>query len=143
MVYNDYRCEDDSLYNTREWRNWQTRTFEGRVDLPYGFKSRFSHHPKSTCSSECFLFCLAHGWKRNGTVSERSIRYPARENTSPKCFRFLATFHAPKSAYTRECFFFCLALGLAAKQRLQSLLMSQIFRLLCKLCRGKRDGKNR
>ena len=30
--------------NTREWRNWQTRTFEGRVDLPYGFKSRFSHH---------------------------------------------------------------------------------------------------
>ena len=28
----------------REWRNWQTRTFEGRVVLPYGFKSRFSHH---------------------------------------------------------------------------------------------------
>ena len=28
---------------TREWRNWQTRTFEGRVDSPYGFKSRFSH----------------------------------------------------------------------------------------------------
>ena len=30
--------------NMREWRNWQTRTFEGRVDSPYGFKSRFSHH---------------------------------------------------------------------------------------------------
>ena len=29
--------------NMREWRNWQTRTFEGRVDSPYGFKSRFSH----------------------------------------------------------------------------------------------------
>ena len=28
----------------REWRNWQTRTFEGRVVHPYGFKSRFSHH---------------------------------------------------------------------------------------------------
>ena len=28
----------------REWRNWQTRTFEGRVVTPYGFKSRFSHH---------------------------------------------------------------------------------------------------
>ena len=27
----------------REWRNWQTRTFEGRVVTPYGFKSRFSH----------------------------------------------------------------------------------------------------
>ena len=27
----------------REWRNWQTRTFEGRVVYPYGFKSRLSH----------------------------------------------------------------------------------------------------
>ena len=31
----------------REWRNWQTRTFEGRVDSPYGFKSRFSHQQKT------------------------------------------------------------------------------------------------
>ena len=30
----------------REWRNRQTRTFEGRVVIPYGFKSRLSHHPK-------------------------------------------------------------------------------------------------
>ena len=28
---------------TREWRNRQTRTFEGRVVIPYGFKSRLSH----------------------------------------------------------------------------------------------------
>ena len=28
----------------REWRNRQTRTFEGRVVIPYGFKSRLSHH---------------------------------------------------------------------------------------------------
>ena len=34
--------------NMREWRNWQTRTFEGRVVHPYGFKSRFSHHEKAT-----------------------------------------------------------------------------------------------
>ena len=27
----------------REWRNRQTRTFEGRVVIPYGFKSRLSH----------------------------------------------------------------------------------------------------
>ena len=27
----------------REWRNRQTRTFEGRVSLMYGFKSRLSH----------------------------------------------------------------------------------------------------
>ena len=30
--------------NMREWRNRQTRTFEGRVVIPYGFKSRLSHH---------------------------------------------------------------------------------------------------
>ncbi len=27
----------------REWRNRQTRTFEGRVFTTYGFKSRLSH----------------------------------------------------------------------------------------------------
>ena len=32
------------MYNVlREWRNWQTRTFEGRVVLPYGFNSRLPH----------------------------------------------------------------------------------------------------
>ena len=31
----------------REWRNWQTRTFEGRVVLPYGFDSRFPHQKKT------------------------------------------------------------------------------------------------
>ena len=29
----------------REWRNRQTRTFEGRVLITYGFKSRLSHQP--------------------------------------------------------------------------------------------------
>ena len=43
MRYTHMRCEGHDT-DTREWRNWQTRTFEGRVDLPYGFKSRFSHH---------------------------------------------------------------------------------------------------
>ena len=28
----------------REWRNWQTRTFKGRVISSYGFNSRLSHH---------------------------------------------------------------------------------------------------
>ena len=32
----------------REWRNRQTRTFEGRVVIPYGFKSRLSHQAKGT-----------------------------------------------------------------------------------------------
>ena len=35
----------------REWRNWQTRTFEGRVVLPYGFNSRLPHQQKRN-------FCL-------------------------------------------------------------------------------------
>ena len=33
--------------NKRVCWNWQTGTFEGRVSLAYGFKSRHSHH-KST-----------------------------------------------------------------------------------------------
>ena len=35
-------ARNDEL-NMREWRNRQTRTFEGRVVIPYGFKSRLSH----------------------------------------------------------------------------------------------------
>ncbi len=31
------------IKHSREWRNRQTRTFEGRVSLMYGFKSRFPH----------------------------------------------------------------------------------------------------
>ena len=42
----------------REWRNWQTRTFEGRVVTPYGFKSRFSHQEKQVVD---LLFHFA--WK--------------------------------------------------------------------------------
>ena len=41
---------------TREWRNWQTRTFEGRVDSPYGFKSRLSHQTKKQRVVAAFLF---------------------------------------------------------------------------------------
>ncbi len=35
-----------NIIRPREWRNWQTRTFEGRVDFPYGFKSRLPHQHK-------------------------------------------------------------------------------------------------
>ena len=44
----------------REWRNWQTRTFEGRVVLPYGFDPRFPHQQKAP-SNRCFLFFLCAG----------------------------------------------------------------------------------
>ena len=40
MLYNTFR--------TREWRNRQTRTFEGRVFPTYGFKSRLPHQEKTT-----------------------------------------------------------------------------------------------
>ena len=32
----------------REWRNRQTRTFEGRVFTTYGFKSRLSHQEEDS-----------------------------------------------------------------------------------------------
>ncbi len=42
----------------REWRNWQTRTFEGRVVLPYGFDSRFPHQNKRERSKTSLSFAL-------------------------------------------------------------------------------------
>ena len=40
----------------REWRNWQTRTFEGRVSLMYGFKSRLSHQREGSLSGILSFF---------------------------------------------------------------------------------------
>ena len=42
----------------REWRNRQTRTFEGRVVIPYGFKSRLSHQTESGRNSRSDSFFL-------------------------------------------------------------------------------------
>ncbi len=82
---------------TREWRNWQTRTFEGRVDFPYGFKSRLSH--QSECSFHVggawrmptlFFFCCRKRGHHKLTFSDfiilhytavRIIR-PCRKNSS-------------------------------------------------------------
>ena len=41
--------------NMRECWNWQTGTFEVRVSLTYGFKSRFSHHMNETRFSNIFI----------------------------------------------------------------------------------------
>ena len=38
----------------REWRNRQTRTFEGRVFTTYGFKSRLSHQERIPSSESSF-----------------------------------------------------------------------------------------
>ena len=46
----------------REGRNRQTRTFEGRVVITYGFKSRLSHQITSSHISVDSLFlCLETG----------------------------------------------------------------------------------
>ena len=42
----------------REWRNRQTRTFEGRVSLMYGFKSRFPHQDKDRIKFRSLFFIL-------------------------------------------------------------------------------------
>ena len=42
----------------RKWRNWQTRTFEGRVVLPYGFKSRFAHQTAEAPIGRLCRFCI-------------------------------------------------------------------------------------
>ena len=54
----------------REWRNWQTRTFEVRVVSPYGFKSRLSHQSSEPVRpARSFLFCKI---KRSGERTFRS-----------------------------------------------------------------------
>ena len=46
----------------REWRNRQTRTFEGRVVIPYGFKSRLSHQKQSIpIGMLCFFVMIKTG----------------------------------------------------------------------------------
>ena len=58
----------------REWRNWQTRTFEGRVVLPYGFNSRLPHQKAGKQSLVCFSFCAGDGEAE--PVSEAALGYP-------------------------------------------------------------------
>ncbi len=54
----------------REWRNWQTRTFEGRVDYPYGFKSRFSHQKEPHFLR--FFFLLPAEYEQAGNVLQKT-----------------------------------------------------------------------
>ena len=57
----------------REWRNRQTRTFEGRVVIPYGFKSRLSHQNKKSRNSGSFCFAVNQDGTWTGG-SKRSLR---------------------------------------------------------------------
>ena len=95
----------------REWRNWQTRTFEGRVVLPYGFDSRFPHHKKMDTIG-CPFFCdtsnanieharvlaresgshssvsrreLAHVRRAKSIRHRRNTRFRGSTTSSPSC----------------------------------------------------------
>ncbi len=63
----------------REWRNWQTRTFEGRVVTPDGFKSRFSHQTNKT-EQLVGLICFIQAYDVESLHFERSGRLCAPTN---------------------------------------------------------------
>ena len=46
----------------RECWNWQTGTFEGRVFMTYGFKSRLAHHAKRPIGISDGFFILRLAW---------------------------------------------------------------------------------
>ena len=66
----------------RQCWNWQTGTFEGRVSLTYGFKSRLPHHKKRRYSEaieeyRSFLFMTVYD-------AELSLRKQAFGNSKVK-----------------------------------------------------------
>ena len=56
----------------REWRNRQTRTFEGRVVIPYGFKSRLSHQKRHPIGC-LFYFVFARSQLRLSALADNFI----------------------------------------------------------------------
>lgn len=68
---------------TREWRNWQTRTVEGRVDeSPWGFKSPLAH------ATELVMTARLRGddgttTRPEATLATRVVRSPRRPGPDP------------------------------------------------------------
>ena len=68
------------LYNVtvaRGWRNWQTRTFEGRMVTPCGFKSRSSHQPKTKSKDLVFFVLLIAGLSRSDAICTSKCANPS------------------------------------------------------------------
>ena len=63
--------------NMREWRNRQTRTFEGRVVIPYGFKSRLSHQ-----KADELLVCLLFIFTDTFFTGLEPVSYPQFNSTA-------------------------------------------------------------
>ena len=59
---------------SREWRNRQTRTFEGRVSLMYGFKSRFPHQQEEVNHKGWPLFVEREMGKFSSRFSNFSLK---------------------------------------------------------------------
>ena len=77
QVFHSHLLTNREIYSImfkvmREWRNRQTRTFEGRVSLMYGFKSRFPHQQKA-CYGKPFCFLV-----REMRTKNTSERHPPR-----------------------------------------------------------------
>ena len=64
----------------RQCWNWQTGTFEGRVSLTYGFKSRLPHqvrklaNPLFTRVCEFFVLCRFCVWVLFGCYCDKNLR---------------------------------------------------------------------
>ena len=63
--------------HSREWRNRQTRTFEGRVVIPYGFKSRLSHQNRVITFVIALFFCYDFDgtWTREGLSVKKTVQW--------------------------------------------------------------------
>ena len=86
----------------REWRNRQTRTFEGRVSSTYGFKSRLPHQQRASRKTCFFVFCAVR-WAQNpyreADQNRKFALYSCRARTfatrQTPCARLVRTMRAP------------------------------------------------
>ena len=70
----------------REWRNRQTRTFEGRVFPTYGFKSRLPHHKRqrSAFRTPLSFIVRARGLRTHCKFRPREIYKHSYANKMPR-----------------------------------------------------------
>ena len=67
-------------HKMRQCWNWQTGTFEGRVSLTYGFKSRLPHQVKELANPlfirvcEFFVLCRFCVWLLFGCYCDKNLR---------------------------------------------------------------------
>ena len=103
------------LKHSREWRNRQTRTFEGRVVIPYGFKSRLSHQtpPFRRWSFSLFSAVLSYEKANRNSLIYKELRlflyvpkicvpYFRQDFPAKKIIRHLGTFRELVPNFTQN-----------------------------------------